>query len=173
MTGDLRGHHQLWIQCRIGLCSATASDAQGNILLCPAAATSCQDPGYSHRESSVQQVAVRGPLHLIPVNRETLGLPEQAPDDMAAPAYTAGGGGDDGGSSQPQHVALVVVTWEVAVAIGITCFLVGAASTGVLWFIHNHTTRDKTVRFLHQLIFIPLDNDSFSYFPMTLFPIFQ
>ena len=55
---------------------------------------------------------------------------------------------DEGDPDKPKHSPpgpLVGVTVEVAVAISLASFLVGAGSTGVLWFIHSKAEKVKTV----------------------------
>ena len=47
----------------MGLCSATNAGANGNIQLCVNPKT-CADRDSPHRESSLQQITVRGPIHL-------------------------------------------------------------------------------------------------------------
>ena len=103
------------------------------------------------RESSMQQVTVRGPLNLLPVTRERLAearpitgrqpllplLPEAAAEPPEAAAEEA--------ANHVPHSTLVGVTVEVAVAIAVASFLVGAASTGVLWLLHSRAVTIKSV----------------------------
>ena len=56
---------KLWIQCRMGLCSAKGAGASGNIQLCVDPKT-CADREAPHLQSSLQQITVRGPLLIIP-----------------------------------------------------------------------------------------------------------
>jgi hypothetical protein len=49
-------------------------------------------------------------------------------------------------SGHVPHSTLVGVTVEVAVAISVASFIVGAASTGVLWLLHSRALRNKSVR---------------------------
>ena len=49
----------------MGLCSATNAGANGNIQLCVDPKT-CADRDSPHRESSLQQITVRGPLLIVP-----------------------------------------------------------------------------------------------------------
>ena len=81
----------------------------------------------------MQQVTVRGPLHIV-----TSGVVD---DEMRVE-------GDPEAPSMKTRSAgrtLVEVPVEVAVAISFASFLVGALSTGVLWFLHSRALRAKSV----------------------------
>ena len=65
------GSDKFWIQCRMGLCSATNAGARGNIHRCVDPELDCAQE-HHHQESSLQQITIRGPLHIIPVTRNTL-----------------------------------------------------------------------------------------------------
>ena len=72
LTPDLVAGARVWLQCRMGLCSATQAGARGNIKRCVDPELVCAAPEAergSHAESSLQQVTVRGPLHVAPVSR--------------------------------------------------------------------------------------------------------
>ena len=71
ITEDLVGSDKFWIQCRMGLCSATNAGARGNIHRCVNPELDCVGE-HEHQESSLQQITIRGPLHIIPVTRNTL-----------------------------------------------------------------------------------------------------
>jgi hypothetical protein len=109
----------------------------------------------------MQQVTVRGPLHLLPVTRDRLADARPVADTYprpppaaahlpeAEPAVAAAAEEESGGSHVP-HSTLVGVTVEVAVAIAVASFLVGAASTGVLWLLHSRAVRLKSVSTLYR-----------------------
>jgi len=104
-------------------------------------------------------VTVRGPLLLVPVTRER--LTEARPITGRQPLPPAVEAGDslqpifllpeaaepasDEEAGHVPHSTLVGVTVEVAVAIAVASFLVGAASTGVLWLLHSRAVRLKSV----------------------------
>ena len=115
----------------MGLCSATSAGASGNIQLCVDPET-CADRD-DHIQSSLQQITVRGPLYILPANVQPPGSPRQQ-QDTAGQKY----------NSQTSHT-LVEVPVEVAVAIALASFLVGAMSTGVLWFLHSKAMQAKSV----------------------------
>jgi hypothetical protein len=119
----------------------------------------------------VQQVTVRGPLYLLPVTRDRLeearpvatnnnnalprppaaaaaNLPEAEPAVAAAANEEEDDEESGGGGGHVPHSTLVGVTVEVAVAIAVASFLVGAASTGVLWLLHSRAERLKSVSIL-------------------------
>lgn len=57
---------------------------------------------------------------------------------------SAGQEADQSFNTQTSHT-LVEVPVEVAVAIALASFIVGAMSTGVLWFLHSKAMQAKTV----------------------------
>ena len=117
----------------MGLCSATNAGANGNIQLCVNPKT-CADRDSPHRESSLQQITVRGPLHLTVAEKTP--PREEVPEPIQE--------GSEKYNSQTSHT-LVEVPVEVAVAIALASFLVGAMSTGVLWFLHSKAMQAKSV----------------------------
>ena len=98
---------------------------------------------HEHQESSLQQISIRGPLHIIPVTRNTLEK-RQRPILQEKIATGAQGEADMDLSTQASHT-LVEVPVEVAVAIALASFIVGAMSTGVLWFLHSKAMQAKAV----------------------------
>jgi hypothetical protein len=129
----------VWLQCRMGLCSATTAGAGGNILRCLEPSEACR-ANTTHEESALQQVTVRGPIYLSPSPPRR---PAHARDEEAVEEGAEGE--DPGHSAQPSSRTLVEVPVEVAIAISLASFLVGALSTGVLWFLHNRALRAKSV----------------------------
>jgi len=136
----------VWLQCRMGLCSATEKGAVGNMLRCVDPREECSDPNSGpHKETSIQTVTIRGPLILNQGQRssrtgtrprptpETSGKTDEAQPD---PSYD---------QTQTRRT-LVEVPVEVAVAISIASFIVGALSTGSLWFLHSRALRLKATR---------------------------
>jgi hypothetical protein len=128
----------VWLQCRMGLCSATTAGAGGNILRCLEPSEACR-ANATHEESALQQVTVRGPIYL-------------SPNPPRRPAHARGQeeeledeGADSSHLAQPSSRTLVEVPVEVAIAISLASFLVGALSTGVLWFLHSRALRAKSV----------------------------
>ena len=98
---------------------------------------------HEHQESSLQQISIRGPLHIIPVTRNTLEK-RQRPILQEKIATGARGEADMDLTTQASHT-LVEVPVEVAVAIALASFIVGAMSTGVLWFLHSKAMQAKAV----------------------------
>ena len=88
----------------------------------------------------MQQVTVRGPLHVIPLPRDQLD-----PGHAFYGTHDKGKPEDSTHSARPSSRTLVEVPVEVAVAISLASFLVGALSTGVLWFLHSRALRAKSV----------------------------
>ena len=69
------------------------------------------------------------------------------------------GDSDDGqGIATKTSHTLVEVPVEVAVAIALASFIVGAMSTGVLWFLHSKAMQAKTVSGLKYFSPIELSN---------------
>jgi len=144
ITEDMGKAGKVWLQCRMGLCSATSAGAHGNIFRCEDPRKACSS-SRPHRESSIQQVTVRGPLHILPVTRNILGQIKPAAEQVVQDNADQ----DEGDPDKPKHSPpgpLVGVTVEVAVAISLASFLVGAGSTGVLWFIHSKAEKVKTIQ---------------------------
>lgn len=144
ITEDLVGSDRFWIQCRMGLCSATNAGARGNIHRCVNPELDCVGE-HEHQESSLQQITIRGPLHIIPVTRNTLEK-RQRPIIQEKIAPGARGEPDDTDLSTQASHTLVEVPVEVAVAIALASFIVGAMSTGVLWFLHSKAMQAKARR---------------------------
>ena len=127
----------------MGLCSSTAAGKYGNIRRCLDPKEVCDSKVTGRRnESSLQQITVRGPLHIIPVPRGALGLNHSARGPDEKTESSSGGGGHY--TAQSSHT-LVEVPVEVAVAIALASFMVGAMSTGVLWYLHNRALQAKAV----------------------------
>ena len=133
------GSDKFWIQCRMGLCSATNAGARGNIHRCVDPELDCAQE-HHHQESSLQQITIRGPLHIIPVTRNTLEKKPILQEKIATESREP----DPNLSTQASHT-LVEVPVEVAVAIALASFIVGAMSTGVLWFLHSKAMQAKAV----------------------------
>lgn len=144
ITEELVGSDRFWIQCRMGLCSATNAGARGNIHRCVNPELDCVGE-HEHQESSLQQITIRGPLHIIPVTRNTLEK-RQRPIIQEKIAPGARGEPDDTDLSTQASHTLVEVPVEVAVAIALASFIVGAMSTGVLWFLHSKAMQAKARR---------------------------
>jgi hypothetical protein len=69
--------------------------------------------------------------------------PDSLPQHFLLPQVAADPEPEEAG--HVPHSTLVGVTVEVAVAISVASFLVGAASTGVLWLLHSRAIRIKSV----------------------------
>ena len=89
-------------------------------------------------------MTVRGPLHILPVTRDILGQIKPVVDQIVHEPSEDVIEEEQDPAHAPQST-LVGVTIEVAVAISLASFLVGAGSTGVLWFIHSKAEKVKTV----------------------------
>jgi len=142
---------KVWLQCRMGLCSATNAGAGGNILRCIEPSTSCRAGAAPHQESTLQQVTVRGPLHIVRAPRNSLHtgghLPNRAKQEVTEDDDEGEVDDDEGEQKQSANHSsriLVEVPVEVAIAISLASFMVGALSTGVLWFIHSRALRAKS-----------------------------
>lgn len=122
----------------MGLCSATKAGAKGNIKRCIDPEYDCA-ANHQHRESSLQQISIRGPLHILPVARDDLEKPMDKEPMTGEKDY------DDKGFATKTSHTLVEVPVEVAVAIALASFIVGAMSTGVLWFLHSKAMQAKSV----------------------------
>jgi len=135
---------KVWLQCRMGLCSATNAGAGGNILRCIEPSTSCQAGAPPHQESTLQQVTVRGPLHIVraPRRGHITGGDQEAFDDEDEDEEED----EEEKRQSANHSSriLVEVPVEVAIAISLASFMVGALSTGILWFIHSRALRAKS-----------------------------
>ena len=136
---------RIWIQCRMGLCSATRAGAKGNIKRCVDPEYDCA-ANHQHRESSLQQISIRGPLHILPVSR--LSLDNNIDKQPIMTAEEA----EDSFATKTSHT-LVEVPVEVAIAIALASFIVGAMSTGVLWFLHSKAMQAKTVSWHFENVF--------------------
>ena len=150
LTPDLVAGARVWLQCRMGLCSATQAGARGNIKRCVDPELVCAAPEAErgrHAESSLQQVTVRGPLHVAPVSRRDRA---RDPHVSVAQLDPTKPNQDPAFTATTSHT-LVEVPVEVAVAIALASFIVGAMSTGVLWFLHSRAMQAKAVSAAHFL----------------------
>ena len=158
LTPDLVAGARVWLQCRMGLCSATQAGARGNIKRCVDPELVCAAPEAErgrHAESSLQQVTVRGPLHVAPVSRRDRA---RAPHVSVAQLDPTKPNQDPAFTATTSHT-LVEVPVEVAVAIALASFIVGAMSTGVLWFLHSRAMLAKAVsaaQYLHIVLTLTL-----------------
>ena len=156
LTPDLVAGARVWLQCRMGLCSATQAGARGNIKRCVDPELVCAAPEAErgrHAESSLQQVTVRGPLHVAPVSRRDRA---RDPHVSVAQLDPTKPNQDPAFTATTSHT-LVEVPVEVAVAIALASFIVGAMSTGVLWFLHSRAMQAKAVSAAHYLHIITPD----------------
>ena len=154
LTPDLVAGARVWLQCRMGLCSATQAGARGNIKRCVDPELVCAAPEAErgrHAESSLQQVTVRGPLHVAPVSRRDRA---RAPHVSVAQLDPTKPNQDPAFTATTSHT-LVEVPVEVAVAIALASFIVGAMSTGVLWFLHSRAMLAKAVSAAHNTLSPP------------------
>ena len=154
LTPDLVAGARVWLQCRMGLCSATQAGARGNIKRCVDPELVCAAPEAErgrHAESSLQQVTVRGPLHVAPVSRRDRA---RAPHVSVAQLDPTKPNQDPAFTATTSHT-LVEVPVEVAVAIALASFIVGAMSTGVLWFLHSRAMQAKAVSAEHRTHYHP------------------
>jgi len=137
---------KVWLQCRMGLCSATNAGAGGNILRCIEPSTSCRAGAPPHQESTLQQVTVRGPLHIVQAPRNSLhtGLLPSSKQEVVEAEFEEDDEVEQKQSANHSSRILVEVPVEVAIAISLASFMVGALSTGVLWFIHSRALRAKS-----------------------------
>ena len=121
----------------MGLCSATKAGANGNLRRCIDPKYDCAE-NHQHKESTLQQITIRGPLHVVPVSRNNI------KDNIDKESLDIEDTTDETFSTQTSHT-LVEVPVEVAIAIALASFLVGAMSTGVLWFLHSKAMEAKAV----------------------------
>jgi len=138
---------KVWLQCRMGLCSATNAGAGGNILRCIEPSTSCRAGAPPHQESTLQQVTVRGPLHVVQAPRNSLHTGHLPRGNQVVNDEDEDEEDEEGEKKQSANHSsriLVEVPVEVAIAISLASFMVGALSTGVLWFIHSRALRAKS-----------------------------
>ena len=94
----------------------------------------CADREGPHPQATLQQITVRGPLFILPSSVPSPGAGKRQSEESSGGKY----------NSQTSHT-LVEVPVEVAVAIALASFLVGAMSTGVLWFLHSKAMQAKSV----------------------------
>lgn len=136
---------QIYLFCIIGLCSPIKSLTTGNLGLCvedPTAKCSSDD---WHIDSAALQLSRRGPLYVTDrrlnveidtANVSGLKLTELDPDQNSLESPVL----------HSAHVVMVGVPAEIAVAISIASFLIGAALTGMLCCIHHRKALPKSAR---------------------------
>merc|ERR1711935_296508 len=136
---------QIYLFCIIGLCSPIKSLTTGNLGLCVEDPTAkCASDDW-HIDSAALQLSRRGPLYVTDrrlnveidtANVSGLKLTELDPDQNSLESPVL----------HSAHVVMVGVPAEIAVAISIASFLIGAALTGMLCCIHHRKALPKSAR---------------------------
>ena len=172
VTEDLAGR-ELYVFCLIGLCSPDAKLASGNLGMCvdpveecrPGGSAATASSGGVHQSPVAQQLIRRGPLQVYPFLKDAsvmdqLEIIEERDFNDGKRYYAtdfeglnAGGGvsegeDDDDGASpgmHSSHVVMVGVPKEIAVAIALASFVIGAVLTGLLCCVHHRKLEMKNV----------------------------
>lgn len=147
VTDEHRAMGQVYIFCIIGLCSPVESLTSGNLGLCTDPVAKCDSDEW-HVGPAAQQLSKRGPLFV--TDRM---LVELESDVSTAASSLSSSDMSDSPSVLPEspslhssHVVMVGVPAEIAVAIALASFVIGAALTGMLCCIHHRKAVPKSSR---------------------------
>ncbi|KAK4019954.1 hypothetical protein OUZ56_001952 [Daphnia magna] len=135
---------QLYIHCKLGLCSNQPSKVQGNLKMCIDPSQYCSGrhvlkPFLDESVSTAQQILVRGPLRM--VAKATFAQQNKigASGDVTTSPGSLVTSGQNNGVAGSQQVILVGVSTEVTVGIALASFVIGVGLTAILWCIHMRT----------------------------------
>lgn len=137
--------NQVYVFCLIGICTPDPGQSNGNIPKCVDPVKKCASDEW-HTSPAAQQLSRRGPLYVtIPKHEVT---PEKALKTSGSKHVLDDQEEDDLGSAslRSSHVVMVGVPAEIAVAISLASFLIGASLTGMLCCIHHRRAMSKTTR---------------------------
>merc|ERR1712223_1988688 len=137
---------QIYLFCIKGLCSPIEQLTTGNVVLCEDPITKCSSDEW-HMGSAAQQLSRRGPLYVtdrrLNVDIDTANFSgltlTEAPEQLQHQSL-------ESPVLHSAHVVMVGVPAEIAVAISIASFLIGAALTGMLCCIHHRKALPKSAR---------------------------
>jgi len=137
--------NQLYVFCLIGICTPNPGQSNGNIPKCVDPVKKCASDEW-HTSPAAQQLSRRGPLYVtIPKHEVT---PEKAlqTESGSKHVYDQQDQEEELGSAslRSSHVVMVGVPAEIAVAISLASFLIGASLTGMLCCIHHRRAMSKT-----------------------------
>ncbi|XP_057370668.1 transforming growth factor beta receptor type 3-like [Daphnia carinata] len=135
---------QLYIHCKLGLCSNQPSKVQGSLKMCIDPSQYCSGrhvlkPFLDESVSTAQQILVRGPLRM--VAKATFAQQNKigASGDVTTSPGSLVTAGQNNGVTGTQQVILVGVSTEVTVGIALASFVIGVGLTAILWCIHMRT----------------------------------
>merc|ERR1712045_137529 len=137
--------NQVYVFCLIGICTPDPGQSNGNIPKCVDPVKKCASDEW-HTSPAAQQLSRRGPLYVtIPKHEVT---PEKALKTSSGSKHVLDDQDqeEDLGSAslRSSHVVMVGVPAEIAVAISLASFLIGASLTGMLCCIHHRRAMSKT-----------------------------
>lgn len=146
VTNEHRRMSQIYLFCIIGLCSPVESLTTGNLGMCVDPTIQCDSEEW-HIGPAAQQISRRGPLF---VTDRRLNVEIDTADFAGLTNIVAPPPPEPASSESPSlrsaHVVMVGVPAEIAVAISIASFLIGAALTGMLCCIHHRKALPKSAR---------------------------
>lgn len=144
---------RFYVFCLIGLCSSEPAFAKGNIGLCPERESRCLPDAAEHVLPVAQQMTKRGPIMVKGPEHDDGDASGGIPDLQVLKDYkenTAKEGDSSSNQSPPSlhssHVVMVGVPAEIAIAIAIASFVIGAALTGMLCCVLHRQRPPKMVR---------------------------
>jgi len=132
---------QLYIHCKLGLCTSDPAKAQGNLKLCVEPTQYCTGrhvlkPFLDESVSTAQQILVRGPLRMVnKISPSSHSRMKDAGETTSMPSL----GPEGSGIIVDPQVIMLGVSTEVTVAIALASFVIGVGLTAVLWCIHMRT----------------------------------
>eukprot|EP00095_Tigriopus_kingsejongensis_P008368 maker-scaffold856_size87843-snap-gene-0.17 protein:Tk08368 transcript:maker-scaffold856_size87843-snap-gene-0.17-mRNA-1 annotation:"hypothetical protein DAPPUDRAFT_95568" len=155
---------EFFLFCLIGLCSPDPKLSSGNLGLCRDPSEQCGPSQRWHESAVAQQLTRRGPFRMFPYLQdasfpivEERPLPEENHRrnepafesnhaDMLLATISVENNTQPKDSSGLRSAHVVGVPAEIAVAIGLAAFVMGAALIGLLWCVHYRNFAAKVVR---------------------------
>ncbi len=162
VTQEHRQMEEIYLFCIMGLCSPIDSFTSGNIILCqdPIEHCNASTDGW-HVGPAAQQKSRRGPLKVMDkrLKVDTVAKLSSATESSLLQSERSSVSSESP-SLHSAHVVMVGVPAEIAVAISVASFILGALLMGMLCCIHNRKTLPKAVSKLN--VFTRKKNKSMS-----------
>ncbi|XP_071750219.1 transforming growth factor beta receptor type 3 [Lepeophtheirus salmonis] len=173
VSKEIAKMRKFYIFCVLGLCSPLATN-NGNLKKCTDPTLSCKENDSLHVGPTAQQLSRRGPFYMIGKEDKPEALLHVEEEDLftttdfnnhiwpPSDKNKRGDGSPDKSDEEDSgvpnsglrssHVIMVGVPTEVAVAISIASFVIGASLTGILCCLHHRKKIPKeSRRSMHEL----------------------
>lgn len=147
---SIMGFGEFYLFCLIGLCSPVPLQRTGNLGSCRDPSDQCSS-SQRHESPVAQQLSRRGPLRIFPYLKDA-SFPQDYEDhdeDYLLEVISVQNQTqlkDSSAGLRSAQVLMVGVPTEIAVAIALASFIIGAALTGLLCCVHHRNYAAKIMR---------------------------